>query len=193
MREDAVASAQPTLINLFGPPAVGKMTVGQHLARLTGYRLFHTHQVLDLLTPYFVYGSLPFQRLVRAYKRLFLEEAAQDGLDLIITYGWRFDDPADAEVVWHWVQPYVERGARVCFVELLAPLEERLTRNRTENRRRHKKTDWSTDEELRRQHAALRQDSGGAIPFDLPFLRIDTEHLTAEDTAQRIRVHYGLP
>jgi shikimate kinase len=30
-------------IVIFGPPAVGKMTVGQELARLTGYKLFHNH------------------------------------------------------------------------------------------------------------------------------------------------------
>lgn len=149
--------------------------------------------MLDLLTSYFAYGTRPFQRLVRTYKRLLLEEAAQGGLDLIITYGWRFDDPADAEVVWHWIQPYVEYGGRVCFVELTAPLDTRLSRNRTENRRRHKETDWSTEEELRQQHATLHQDSGGGIPFDLPFLRIDTEHLSAEATAQRIREHYELP
>jgi hypothetical protein len=30
---------------IFGPPAVGKMTVGLELERLTGFRLFHNHMV----------------------------------------------------------------------------------------------------------------------------------------------------
>jgi hypothetical protein len=184
--------AGPTLVFIIGPPAVGKMTVGQHLAHLTGFRLLHNHQIIDLLTAYFAYGSAPFQRLVRAYKRLLLEEAAHDGLDLIITFGWRFDDPVNAELVSHWIQPYLERGGRVYFIELLAPLETRLERNRTENRHQHKRTDWSTEHELRRQHLTF-QDSGGSLPFDLPLLRIDTEHLTAEATAQRIRRHFSLP
>jgi hypothetical protein len=31
------------LVIVFGPPAVGKMTVGLELERLTGFRLFHRH------------------------------------------------------------------------------------------------------------------------------------------------------
>jgi len=30
------------LVIIFGPPAVGKMTVGRALSRLTGLKLFHT-------------------------------------------------------------------------------------------------------------------------------------------------------
>jgi len=188
-----VTPAPPTLICLFGAPAVGKMTVGQQLARLTGFHLFHAHQVIDLLTGSFAFGTPSFDRLVRAYKRLFFEEAAESGLDLIMTCGWRFDVPSDTDVIWSWVQPYVERSGQVCFVELIAPLETRLARNETPNRRRHKQTDWSTEEELRRQAVDHRQDSGGAIPFDLPFLRVDTTDLAAAATAELIRGHFALP
>jgi replication-associated recombination protein RarA len=46
---------RPSLLLLFGPPAVGKTTVGQELEQLTGFRLFHIHQVIDLVTQYFPY------------------------------------------------------------------------------------------------------------------------------------------
>ncbi len=42
---------------LFGPQAVGKMTVGQELERLTGLKLFHNHMTIDLVAPFFSYGS----------------------------------------------------------------------------------------------------------------------------------------
>ncbi len=35
------------LVILFGPPAVGKMTVGYELEKLTGLRLFHNHMTVD--------------------------------------------------------------------------------------------------------------------------------------------------
>jgi shikimate kinase len=35
------------LVILFGPPAVGKMTVGQQLANLTGFKLFHNHMTIE--------------------------------------------------------------------------------------------------------------------------------------------------
>jgi adenylate kinase family enzyme len=33
------------LVVIFGPPAVGKMTVGHELTKLTGYKLFHNSGV----------------------------------------------------------------------------------------------------------------------------------------------------
>jgi hypothetical protein len=35
-----------TLVIIFGPPAVGKMTVGLELERLTGFRLLHNHMTV---------------------------------------------------------------------------------------------------------------------------------------------------
>lgn len=37
------------LVVIFGPLAVGKMTVGQELAKRTGLRLFHNHMTIDLV------------------------------------------------------------------------------------------------------------------------------------------------
>ncbi len=191
-REDS----PPTLVCIIGPPAVGKMTVGQALERITGYRLFHLHQIIDLVSAYFPYSTDPassYERLVVSYRRLFFQEAARSGLQIITTAGWRFELPSEEEAIRSYVQPFVERGGGVYVVELLAPLEVRLARNLTENRRRHKRTDWSTEEALRQDAALHRYDSGGALPLDLPLLRIETEHLTAEDTAARIHEHFGLP
>jgi hypothetical protein len=182
----------PTLVCLIGPPAVGKMTVGQALCRRTGFRLFHGHVVADALSPYFPFGTPSFARLGQTWRRTFIEEARRAGLDLVTTVAWRFDVPADAESIRDWLRPYLE-GGRVLCVELAAPLEVRLARNRTEHRRRHKNPYWVTDAYLRDIHAAHRYDSGGAFPFDLPHLRLDTEHLSAEVAAQRIAEHFDLP
>ncbi|MBC8077907.1 MAG: hypothetical protein H7Y32_17655, partial [Chloroflexales bacterium] len=45
---------------IFGPPAVGKMTVGHELARPTGLKLFHNHMTIDLVLPFFPFGTPPF-------------------------------------------------------------------------------------------------------------------------------------
>ena len=37
-----------TLVIILGPHAVGKMTVGQELAKITGLRLFHNHMSIEL-------------------------------------------------------------------------------------------------------------------------------------------------
>lgn len=38
------------LVLIFGPQAVGKMTVGQELAKITGLKLFHNHMTIDLVS-----------------------------------------------------------------------------------------------------------------------------------------------
>jgi len=42
---------------IFGPHAVGKMTVGQELAGITGLKLFHNHMTIDLVANFFSYGT----------------------------------------------------------------------------------------------------------------------------------------
>jgi len=46
------------LVIIIGPHAVGKMTVGQELAKLTGLKLFHNHMSIELVRKFFsVRGS----------------------------------------------------------------------------------------------------------------------------------------
>lgn len=186
---------RPALVVIFGPPAVGKMTVAQELERISGFRLFHLHQVVDLVLEYFPYSIDPassYERLIVSYRRQFFEEAARNGLNVITTAGWRFDLPPEEDAVRSYIQPYQECGGRVCFVELQAPVETRLARSLTENRRRHKKTDWATDDYLRQDAILHRYDSGGMLPFDLPLLRVETAHLAADATADLIANHFEL-
>ena len=53
------------LVVLFGPPAVGKMTVGRELERFTGLRLFHNHMTIDLALRFFDWGTPAFEKLSR--------------------------------------------------------------------------------------------------------------------------------
>ncbi len=183
----------PILVCLIGPPAVGKSTVGQELCRRTGLKLFHGHVVADALSPYFPFGTPSFRRLGQTWRRTFLEEAVRAGLDVVTTMAWRFNQPGDAESIGDWLRPYVDGGGRVLCVELVAPLEVRLARNRTEDRWRHKNPYWVTDEYIREGDAAHRYDSGGAFPFALPHLRLETAHLSAAAAARRIAARFDLP
>jgi|SRR5579883_1138172 tRNA A37 N6-isopentenylltransferase MiaA len=186
-------SRGPTLVVLIGPSAVGKMTVGQELMRLTGFRLFYNHQVIDLLTTYFPFGSPSFNRLEPRFRTLVIEEAAASGLSLIVTSARRWTEPEGQQVLRTWLDAYAKRGYIVCIAELNAPLAVRLERHHGENRRRHKRVAGISDAKFRQFDAINPWDSSAPLPADLPYLRLDTEHLTAEATARRIREHFGLP
>ena len=99
----------PWLVAIVGPPAVGKMTVGQQLAARTGFALYHNHLVIDHLTPFFEFGSPPFERLVTEYRRRFFEEAAGANRGIVATWGWWFEDPREQPAVEHVIEPFLDR------------------------------------------------------------------------------------
>ncbi len=186
-----VGPANPRLVVLIGPPAVGKMTVGQELSALIGWPLIFNHQILDLVTRYFAYGTDSAKRLLDGFNGAFFREAAAAGISLIATWGWRFDLESDSAHIWSYVEPYLTPTDSVSFVELTAPLEARLARNRTENRERHKNVERATDEEL--SSLPNRWNSNGAFPFDLPHMILDNTNIDPSQAARAIATHFALP
>src|SRR5687768_16427169 len=74
---------------IFGPPAVGKMTVGHELAKITGLKLFHNHMPIDLVLNFFDFREAPFFRLVSEFRRRVLEEVAASELPRLILLSYR--------------------------------------------------------------------------------------------------------
>lgn len=127
------------LVILFGPPAVGKMTVGQELEKITSLKLFHNHMSLELVNQFFDFGTPPFERLDRLIRFAFFEEIARSDLDdLLFTYVWDLNQPEDTDYIDEVAQLFSRQGADVFYVELKADLSERLVRNRDEHRLAYK-------------------------------------------------------
>jgi hypothetical protein len=185
------------LIFIVGPPAVGKMTVGHALAARTGLRLFHNHQTIDLVLPFFGFGTAPFRRLVGEFRRRLLEEVATSDLPgLIFTYVWAFDDPSDAAAVEEYAGIFRRRGGRVLFVELEATQAERLRRNETAFRLAEKpfKRDLAASRQrLLEDDARYQLNSRGAFDHREDYFRLDTTNFTAAEVAERIITRFALP
>lgn len=185
-----------TLLVIFGPPAVGKMTVGMEIENRTGLRLFHNHMTVDPVLQFFPYGSPSFAALVMDVRcRIFEEVAASDLPGMIFTYVWAFDDPDDKAHIDRLVEIFRKRNARICFVELEATQAERLHRNETPLRLAEKKT--KRDIQHSRQHLIdvdLRHRLNTDRDFFYPdlHLKIDNTNLSAEAVAQRVIEHFGL-
>jgi hypothetical protein len=182
----------PTLVLILGPAAVGKMTVGQELAKLTGYKLLYNHMVVDLVTEFFEFGTPAYGKLTRSFFVQLIEAAADGGVDLIVTFGLFFGRSDAPSIIDELSAPFRERGGRVRYVELAAPLETRLARNETENRRAHKKLDWATPERLRVFDGWGRWNSEGDFPFPEAHLVIENTGVTAAEAARRIAERFGL-
>lgn len=185
------------LVIIFGPPAVGKMTVGFELERLTGLKLFHNHMTIDLVLRFFPFGSPPFQRLNGEFRaRIFEEVAASDLPGLIFTYVWALDHPADREHVEQLSEPFRRRGAEICYVELAAELDERLRRNETELRLAEKRPkrdlEFSRRNLLEVDRNYRLNTTGGDFFYPERHLRIDNTHLAPDEVARRIVEAFGL-
>jgi hypothetical protein len=141
---------------IFGPPAVGKMTVGAELAQRTGFKLFHNHMTIDLVLNFFPFGHPQFSKLVGEFRhRIFEEVATSDLPGLIFTYVWALNDPADKAEIDAYTALFRQQGGGVFFVELAAEQSERLMRNSTEFRLAHKPSKRNI---VRSQHNLVAAD-----------------------------------
>jgi hypothetical protein len=186
-----------TLVIIFGPPAVGKMTVGLEVERLTGFRLFHNHMTVDPVLRLFPFDSPAYRRLVPEFRRQIFEEfAVSDELGLIFTFVWALDDSGDRAFVDSAMDTFSKRGAQTYFVELEATQAERLKRNETPLR--------MTEKRLPRDPAGLRAflveadrqyqlNTRGSFFYPERHLKIDNTELEPEVVAKRIAQHFNLP
>jgi tRNA uridine 5-carbamoylmethylation protein Kti12 len=180
------------VVAIFGPPAVGKATVGRELAALTGYRLLYNTLTNDLVERVFPRGH-PAYSLVSEFRTRIVEEAARYGVGLITTDVWALDDAADCARMTRRQAAAEGLGARYCHVELYAPLEVRLERNRHEERVRLKERQSLTDEIMRDFDRQYRMSSGGDFPYSANYLFLDNTALTAREAANQIVRHFELP
>jgi hypothetical protein len=110
------------LVFLHGPPAVGKLTVARELARLTGFRLFHNHLTVDLVSSLFPFGSGPFIRLREQIWLAAFAEAGRNDTSLIFTFN---PERTVRERFIQDMHDVVESaGGKVVFVELACAEDE---------------------------------------------------------------------
>jgi hypothetical protein len=182
------------LVVLFGPPAVGKMTVGRELCRLTGYRLFHNHMTIEPFLEVFEFGSPSFTRLSSEFRRRVVEEAiASDVTGLVFTFVWGLELEEDRDFVQGYVDLVEGAGGRISFVELAAPLGIRQERNNTELRlaeKRSKRDRAFNDANLLELESHV-MNTGLPTPADgllagHPHLRLDNSDLPAAEAARQV-------
>ena len=186
------------LLFIFGAHAAGKMTVGQAVSRITPMKLFHNHMTIEPVIELFgAYNGAVTERLRQV---VFEEFAKTDNYGLIYTFIWAFDVPYDEAYVRRLSEMYEAAGAQVDYVELVAPQDVRLVRNRTENRLQHKasKRDVALSE-ARFQDAEERyrvvSEPGEVIQrlgvAPERYLRIDNTNLEPDAVAEMIVDHFG--
>lgn len=176
------------LVLICGSGAVGKMTVGQELMKITNLRLFHNHMMIEPVIE--IFGNFKSDTIVKLREIIFEDFVRSDCEGMIFTFMWAFDLESDYEYIQNIAQKFDE----VYCVELIASQKVRLQRNKTENRLNHKasKRDLVLSEmRLLNEDKHRLESMDGEIPFP-NYLRINNENLTAAEVAKMIKETFNL-
>jgi len=181
------------LVVIFGAGAVGKMTVGQELAKITDLRLYHGH--MDIEPVIEIFGYRNGNAVTRIREVIFDEFVKSDLYGMIFTFMWALDIQKDWDYIDRLVEIFRSKGADIYYVELVAPQEIRLQRNATENRLNNKasKRDIEvSNARLQGEDANYRLVSNeGEIPFD-NYTKIDNSNLMPDVVAKMIKEKFSL-
>lgn len=181
---------------IFGPPAVGKMTVGQELGKQLGYGLFHNHMTIEPLLKIFPHGSPEFNYLNNLFRIEILKQASSGKRNgFIMTYAWALNIPEDKDEVDSYLDIFKSKNASICYVELEAAQEKRLSRNHTPNRLEEKpsKRDFEfSDANLKSSDVKYVQNTSEKLPFFYPdrHLKINNENKSPAEVAEEVISHF---
>ena len=186
-----------TLVIIIGPHAVGKMTVGQELAKITGLRLFHNHMSIELTRKLFDFGTPEFHEFNSTIRNTVFDLFAKgDNPGLIFTYMVDFDMQSEFDYLQGLIDLFCDNGADCHVVELCADFDVRIERNKTENRLANKESkrdlEWS-EREMRHTSETHRLNSreGEILPFD-SYIKIDNTNLCPAKVAEIIKDHFQI-
>lgn len=166
------------LIFIYGPPAVGKLTVAEELSKLSNIAVFHNHLTRDLVKD--IYGDklADHYDLVTSIREEVLAYCAKNDTDIIFTYVYAGAD--DDKNVTSLHEAITSNDGEVVFIELTANREDLLQRVVSDSRMRFKKLV---------DPAILEKLTEEMEKFSIPFVEktvINTSELSAEEAAQKI-------
>lgn len=186
----------PKFVLIIGPQAVGKMTVGQELAKATGYKLFYNHMTIEMVRLIFDYDKKVYQKMNQLIRYEVLEEFSKSNEKGIIFTGC-FDFGKDFEEEKEEVDKWMSLFKESYVIELEASLEERLKRNKTENRLEYKASkrniEWSENDLIKSMTKhRLNSDLGEGERIFKNYMKINNENLSAKEVAEMIKQRFNL-
>ena len=177
-------------IFICGPQAVGKMTVGQELEKITGYKLFFNHMTIEIVRKIFDYDKRTFNKMNAEIRKLMLNEFSKSNERGIIFTGC-FDFGRDLEEELEQIKEWTKGYDKIYVIELQTTLEERLRRNKTENRLKHKESkrdiEWSENELLKSMEKhKYNSDKGQGEKLFENYMKIDNTNLSPKEVSNII-------
>ena len=176
------------LVFILGNAAVGKMTVGQALMKITNLRLFHNHMTIEPVLE--IFGKYDRKTINGLREIIFTNFAASNNYGMIFTLMMAFDQQSDWEYLEHIKNIFIPYDTEFYYVELIASQDIRLESNTTENRLKckpSKRNIFDSNQRLIDDDKKYRCVSyEGEISFE-NYLRIDNSDKSPDEAALLIK------
>lgn len=175
------------VVFLYGPPAVGKLTIAKELQRRLGYKLLHNHMLINMFEGIFSYDHPAQTKLIREFKLRIIEECIRYDVNLILTSG-SAGDPALFDYYDKVIETIQKNGGELAMVHLTADANTLLTRVEDFSRKENGKNFGRKEmEEIISKYSSIFDK----YP-DLEHLTINTRDTTVVDAATQIINYYHL-
>lgn len=184
------------LVIIFGPHAVGKMTVGQELAKITDLKLFHNHMTIDIVADLFENMPQERRRLTELFRNeIFKSFASSNEYGMIFTCMWALEKKDDWDYIDNLENMFKSNGAEVYYVELEADYDTRLQRNKTENRLLNKPSKRNIEKSEKLFKDIENRHRLNSYPGEIKkenYIKINNTHVSPENIAKIIKDRFRL-
>ena len=184
------------LVIIFGPHAVGKMTVGKELAKITDLKLFHNHMTIDIVADLFENMPQERRRLTELFRNeIFKSFASSNEYGMIFTCMWALEKKDDWDYIDNLENMFKSNGAEVYYVELEADYDTRLQRNKTENRLLNKPSKRNIEKSEKLFKDIENRHRLNSYPGEIKkenYIKINNTHVSPENIAKIIKDRFRL-
>lgn len=163
------------LIFIFGPVACGKFTIAKELSKITNFKLFHNHLVVDAVLSLFDFGSANF---IKHRERIWYEmiaDAIDEGQDIIFTFNP--ESTINVSFVDNIRRIIEERNGTILIVEITCIDSEICNRIESDSRKEYKKLSSAAF------YRELKEQNAFAFPLIPATLTLDSTTLPAIESA----------
>lgn len=174
------------LVFIYGPPAVGKLSVAKVLSTLTGYTLFHNHLTYDFIHD--IFGNINTDDLNhRVRLEVFRQAVKSDlpGMIFTFVYGYGLDE----DFVKSVIEIIESGGGHIYFVQLDCEKKVLYQRVTQESRKLFKKI--NSPEQL--DNMLKKYNIVSTIPTQIhSTLTVDNTSIAPEQVAKKIIKQFQL-
>jgi len=183
-----------TIVIIYGAFAVGKYTVASVFQKITGYKLFHNHDVYDLSRKFVERGSLEIDRFNENLRLALFKEIALSHINVVATHAYSANYVSrtglgDASYMKKIELIITKAGGSAYFVHLIAAPDTLLKRVVGGSRKKFLKL--SNLKVYKDILADKRKDWKTSAPVKNNLV-IDNTNISAEKVASMIIKHFNL-